>query len=417
MQLATHFEMEYIMKISEFAKIFNINKSTVRYYTDINLLIPNKKKGYFDYDDRCKKDLENIIHLKSIGFLIKEIQLLQAYKKFRKVYLLEEREHLYETIDNKIISLESQLENIKNQIEGLKRYKNNISIEMESKSIGLPFQILNHLSCAKCNSDLSTHDANIYNNMIYSGNLICTCGSVLWIRDGVIVDDLEYYEKMKERESENHVKKASMDTITNDHILQIMRSGECIADFMGKIDCKKGVLFSNADSDLLIMDTNKIFREGGLYIFVSYDYTTLIDLKKRLKKIGLKGNFAFLCISNKFPMKKSIKYVIDNGGNICDLIRKKESNHTISKLSSLISGESMWLSMHVGLKMKDSKLKSNDYRSDYLIMEKYLNELRNYRMEVEDQIEVGSCKPPIHGDLYKEIDILNIRALILRTAE
>ena len=414
MQLATRFEMEYIMKISEFAKMFNINKSTVRYYTDINLLIPDKKKGYFDYDDRCKKDMENIIHLKSIGFLIKEIQLLQAYKKFRKVYLLEEREHLYETIDNKIISLESQVANIKNQIEGLKNYKNNISVEMERKSIGVPFQILNHLSCAKCNSDLSIHDANIYNNMIYSGNLICTCGSTLWIRDGVIVDDLEYYKKMKEKESENHVKKASMDSITNDHILQVVRSGKCIADFMNKIDCKKGVLFSNADADLLIMDTTKIFKEDGLYIFVSYDYVSLIDLKKRLKKIGVKGNFVFMCILNKLPIKKSIKYVIDNGGNICDLILKRGPNYTISKLSSLISSDSMWLSIHVGFKMKDSKLKTNDYRFDYLGMEKHLNELRNYRMKVEDQIEIGSYEPPCIGDLYKGIDILNIRALTLR---
>jgi len=402
------------MKISEFAKMFSINKSTVRYYTDINLLIPSKKKGYFDYDDECKKDIEDIIHLKSIGFSIKEIQLLQAYKKFRKVYLSEERDHLYETIDNKIISLESQVVNIKNQIEGLKHYKNNISIEVETESIGIPFQILNHLSCVKCNSNLSIQDANIYNNMIYSGNLVCTCNSVLWIRDGIIIDDLEYYEKMKEMEAENHIKKASMVTITNDHILQIMMSGKCVADFMEKIDCKEGLLFSNADSDLLIMDTNKIFKEEGLYIFLSYDYTSLIDLKKRLKKIGVKGNLAFLCISNELPLKKSIKYIIDNGGNICDFILKKGPNHTISKLSSLISNESMWLSMHVGFKMKDSKLKTSDYRSDYLVIEKYLKELQNYKMKIEHQMKIGSYEPLCIESLYKGIDILNIQALTLR---
>jgi DNA-binding transcriptional MerR regulator len=115
--------MEEMMKIAEFSKEFVVKKSTIRFYTDINLLIPNKKNGYFDYNEQCREDMESIMSLKSFGFSIKEIQLLKAYERFRQVYTSEDLEYLFSIIDNKISSLKNQLTNINVQIEGLKQYK------------------------------------------------------------------------------------------------------------------------------------------------------------------------------------------------------------------------------------------------------------------------------------------------------
>jgi hypothetical protein len=217
--------------------------------------------------------------------------------------------------------------------------------------------------------------------MIVSGTLNCTCGSALWIRDGIIVDDLELYELTKEKLYENNLIKATDESISNEHILQIKTTGEYIASYMKKIDPEEGVLFPNADSDLLIMNTDEIFMKNGLYMMLSYDVHSLIALKKRVEKVNLKGHFAFLCVSNKSPIKKTIKYVVDNGGNICDMIKEKEPNYSISKLKPLINDECLWLSIHVGFKTNESELKSDDERTEYLIMEKFQKnfEIRNWK--------------------------------------
>lgn len=63
------------MKIKDFAKKYQIQADTIRYYEKENILKPKRlENGYREYDEECEKQLKLIIILKQLGFTIKEIQ-------------------------------------------------------------------------------------------------------------------------------------------------------------------------------------------------------------------------------------------------------------------------------------------------------------------------------------------------------
>jgi MerR family Zn(II)-responsive transcriptional regulator of zntA len=65
------------MKIKDFAKKYQIQADTIRYYEKENILKPKRREnGYREYDEECEKQLKLIIILKQLGFTIKEIQQL-----------------------------------------------------------------------------------------------------------------------------------------------------------------------------------------------------------------------------------------------------------------------------------------------------------------------------------------------------
>jgi MerR family transcriptional regulator, Zn(II)-responsive regulator of zntA len=69
------------MQIKDFAKKYQIQADTIRYYEKENILKPKRKaNGYREYDEACEKQLQFIIVLKQVGFTIKEIQQLLILK-------------------------------------------------------------------------------------------------------------------------------------------------------------------------------------------------------------------------------------------------------------------------------------------------------------------------------------------------
>jgi MerR family transcriptional regulator, Zn(II)-responsive regulator of zntA len=65
------------MQIKDFAKKYQIQADTIRFYEKENILKPKRREnGYREYDEECEKQLQLIIVLKQLGFTIKEIQQL-----------------------------------------------------------------------------------------------------------------------------------------------------------------------------------------------------------------------------------------------------------------------------------------------------------------------------------------------------
>lgn len=64
------------MKIGEFSKLTGLPVKTIRYYSDMGLLIPDYEDGesnYRTYNENHIKQLNRIISLKGAGFMLKEI--------------------------------------------------------------------------------------------------------------------------------------------------------------------------------------------------------------------------------------------------------------------------------------------------------------------------------------------------------
>jgi len=62
-----------LLKIGEFANLFDVKKETVRFYTDKNLLTPVKIGSFYDYDRNCVVDMNKILELKDMDFNLEEI--------------------------------------------------------------------------------------------------------------------------------------------------------------------------------------------------------------------------------------------------------------------------------------------------------------------------------------------------------
>ena len=97
---------EKLIRIGDYAKIFDINIKTVRYYESIGLIIPayvDIYSGYRYFNEENVKRMNEIIALKELGFSLDEIKYFKESE-----------------IKNKIIDYENKILKIKEQIRDLK---------------------------------------------------------------------------------------------------------------------------------------------------------------------------------------------------------------------------------------------------------------------------------------------------------
>ena len=106
-----------MLKIGEFANLFNISIKTVRFYEEKELFKPfyiDKYSGYRYYDENNINEMTKILYLKELGFSLDEI------KKYDE-----------QLITDKIIEYKEKIIKLKNDINVLE----NFSIKPEQKSM------------------------------------------------------------------------------------------------------------------------------------------------------------------------------------------------------------------------------------------------------------------------------------------
>jgi DNA-binding transcriptional MerR regulator len=69
------------MRISEFAKKFGLSTSTVRYYINQGLLMPDRKKDQYNFGAECVDDIKKLLKYKKARFSLDEIQELFFLEK------------------------------------------------------------------------------------------------------------------------------------------------------------------------------------------------------------------------------------------------------------------------------------------------------------------------------------------------
>lgn len=105
------------MKIGEFSKLTGLPVKTIRYYSDIGLLIPDyvdEDNNYRSYNEEHIKQLNRIISLKGAGFLLKEISELMKRD-------IPDREFIH-LLEQKLCEASHEEMMCRNKIEHLKGY-------------------------------------------------------------------------------------------------------------------------------------------------------------------------------------------------------------------------------------------------------------------------------------------------------
>lgn len=176
------------MKIGTFARKFNINISTIRFYIGNGLLTPCRVGGQYEFDAECVSDMEKILKYKRYSFSLEKIQLLFFMEKAsrfqdevvlqvctdilknKRKQLIKEKEDLTSFIDE----LEKEIENLPSCASG------------EVPEAGVPFSIIPYLYCPICQKPLKLDNASLSNGSIGKGVLSCECGYTADIVDGIV---------------------------------------------------------------------------------------------------------------------------------------------------------------------------------------------------------------------------------------
>lgn len=302
------------MKIGAFAKKYQLNKTTIRYYTELNLLLPNTEGTYPDYDEQCEGDLEDILRFKEMGFSIEEIMTLKSKERFYIGLDGQRQEMLQDFLKEKILEHRHRIDDLNDKIQCIEDYKINTSNHIEKKRLGLSISALPFLICPKCKELLTIQNAHIVEGQILSGNLNSGCGQNFVISNGII----HQITADQQAVSGYDVNSNNIDALDNQHFAVIKNTGTAFHSVFREWAHEKGVLFINADTDIFMMGSQHEFRPEGIYLFASYSKKALYLTKEKLEKYEVVGHFVFVLYEDMLPFGSNIQYGVDIGGALLD---------------------------------------------------------------------------------------------------
>ncbi|MDO4553439.1 MAG: MerR family transcriptional regulator [Bacillota bacterium] len=177
------------MKIGTFARKFGLNVSTVRFYVNNGLLVPDKGGGQYEFGSQCVEDMKNILKYKQYRFSIEEIQLLffmEKASRFQDEIVLEVCADILQQKRSALLQERDQLDRC---IEELEAEIENLPAPAvrEPSEGGVPFSYIPYLYCPHCQVPLQLDSASLANSRLKKGRLWCECGYAAEIEDGVVL--------------------------------------------------------------------------------------------------------------------------------------------------------------------------------------------------------------------------------------
>ena len=293
------------MKIGEFSTINKISIETVRHYIDLGLIIPYKNGAQYEFNEKCQKELENILELKSLGFTLNEIKSIFVYETLGKLSVTE-KNNIFTLKQKEINKKINELVEIDNKL--IKQIKNINEIEVKRNfNLGIDIKNLNLLSCIVCGGDLYLEEGNIKDNYILDGKLKCSCGKGYSVKSGILIVD-EYLDKSSNEIYNNIIEDYIKETDEN-YILNVRKGLDWT--------CNKLCQINFSDKVILEIGTGLGFLLRNLYNDLDNSIEKHIYLKSLIERSDLKKNIMFICTDFKYiPIKaKSIDLFLDYGGS------------------------------------------------------------------------------------------------------
>ncbi len=332
------------MKIGKFCDKNNISIDAVRHYMDLGLIIPIKNGSHYEFDERCERDLEEVLTFKAMGFTLGEIKSIFTFKrlgkltnyqvnKYYKKFFIDKHQQIEKDLE-KLIKMKESLEK---KIEEINDSNNNITFKM-----GVPISSLPLLKCTKCQKDLSLLDGKVLNNRVVEGVLKCICGNKYKIEDGILmVKSQSYKTDYNNSFIFEYIKQTPFE-----HLDNLYKGLEWIYK---KIDFNifndKVAIDLGVGIGFFLRNIYDNLPESNIYIAVDHDINKLKFLKSIIEGLSIQKNIIFIC-SDFLDMpieEKSVDIVIDKAGSSVygfehEKFLLEKINHYIKEDAYLIGG-------------------------------------------------------------------------------
>jgi DNA-binding transcriptional MerR regulator/ubiquinone/menaquinone biosynthesis C-methylase UbiE len=177
------------MKIGKFAEANNVSLDTIRHYMELGLIVPLKSGGQYDFDERCEKDLKDVLNLKQMGFSLNDIKAMLMFVRLGKLTPYQEEQYYREFFTNKLNAVALHINELTLLKEKLEQRIRELTLQShnENYTMGIDINALKLLKCCSCGKDLVLDNGHVLNNQIISGSLRCSCGEEYTIEDGILL--------------------------------------------------------------------------------------------------------------------------------------------------------------------------------------------------------------------------------------
>lgn len=391
-------------KIGKFSELNHISIDAIRHYIDLKLIIPTKSGSQYLFDEKCQKELNTILELKTLGFTLHEIKKILSYQSLAILANYEQYAGFKKLFEDKYINTKNEIARLKNIEKTLKLKINQIEEEKQSVQyeIGIPLNTLHLLCCSKCQGELELVQGTIKKNSIVTGTLKCTCGKSYFIKDGILITDPSHSEQSLfdiPHFIDNYIRETDENYVSSlkVNLLWLKKKMESI-NLQNKVLLELGSGYG-----FLLRNLSDTLEKDSLYIVIDHDINKHLFLKDLISKSPISKNVLFICADfEHIPVKEhTIDVLLDYSGSSNYWF--DHNQFTLDFLSKLMKEESYLLSSYILYKKFDLNNfipleNRNHFKLDFIH-----SKLNNSIFEIQDSSQSNTLtKPSVYEDYFNE---------------
>lgn len=307
------------MKINEFSNKYNVSYDTIRYYMKLNLIIPEKKGGYYYFNKECEREMKEISKLKRMDFSLQEIKNIFNFKRIGKLTSYQQNNYYQSLYKEKVDDIEAKIgeltkakDELEEKIADLVSNNNDVMT-----TIGIDLAALSLFSCPRCNNDLLLTAEKVESNQVIEGSLNCDCGEILLIKEGILyANNLDKnIEQVEDNHIEEYIKNTNPEFIDESyHSLEWLHRQLEFESLSGKVIMEPGSGYGH-----FLRQIYSKLSDDTIYICVDNRPQINQYLKQLLEMTGKRLKIIFISANlPELPLKENIvDLLIDFTGTSC----------------------------------------------------------------------------------------------------
>ncbi len=292
------------MRIGQVSKKYDISIDNLYYYINYGLLVPQRPKGQYNFDQQTLRDLELILELKAMNFSLKDIHKVLSLYRISGLVGEQDIEDLRSIYKTKLSHLKRELHHMEQNIEKLedKIAELDAMLPGQSPNIGLPVSMLDLLCCPNCDGGFAMEDVTMDMKYIFHGKLKCSCGYTASIEDGILLTP----NKNKDRYDAPDIERKLYKDLPPSLISLFQRSYNWMVDKLGEMDLSGKVVMETYINAWFFMHNHQQYLDPkGKYIVVDKYPEMLKMYKDLMEQQGFGLDILFIADSStNLPLKK-----------------------------------------------------------------------------------------------------------------